>query len=216
MYFKDRRHAGRQLAQALSHHAGAVGVVYPLPRGGVVLGVEVARVLGWPLDLVVPRKIGHPLSPEYAVAAVVEGGGLVGDPRELTELDPEWLAAAVARERVEARRRRDLYLHGRAPLPVGGKTALLVDDGIATGLTMQAAIREVRRHDPARVVVAVPVAPADVCARLTGEVDEFVTLDAPEHYLGAVGAYYETFPQVSDAEVCALLAEMKDVTGPPR
>jgi predicted phosphoribosyltransferase len=176
-----------------------------LPRGGVVLGVEVAEALGLPLDLVIPRKIGHPFQPEYAIAAVAESGELASNDWEVKRVDPKWFREAVAREQQEARRRRQSYLGGRAMLAVAGKTAIIVDDGIATGLTMQAAIRDLRRAQPARLVVAVPVAPQDTIEKLKPEVDEVVVLDGGEFYLGAVGAYYDHFPQTSDAEVVALL-----------
>lgn len=208
MRFKDRAEAGRRLAAALAEHVDGPGVVYPLPRGGVVLGVEIAAALRLPLDLIIPRKIGHPYSPEYGIAAVVESGELVKNEAEVARVDPAWFERAVEHERAEARRRRELYLRGRAPVPVEGKTAILVDDGIATGLTMEAAIREAKRLRPRRTVVAVPVAPADTVQRIGREVDAFVALDIPEFYLGAVGAYYDHFPQLTDDEVIALLARL--------
>jgi predicted phosphoribosyltransferase len=179
--------------------------VLALPRGGVVLGVEVAESLGMPLDLVIPRKIGHPQQPEYAIAAVAENGELATNEAEVRRVDHKWFRETVAREQAEAKRRRALYVGGRAPLALSGKVAILVDDGIATGLTMFAAIRDVKQRGPARTVVAVPVAPADTVARLRGEVDAVVTLDDGEYFLGAVGAYYNDFPQVSDDEVVALM-----------
>jgi putative phosphoribosyl transferase len=205
MHFRDRTDAGKKLAHALRQHRGHDGVVYALPRGGVVLGVEVARDLGMPLDLLIPRKIGHPLQPEYAICAVVENGEMVCNRREVARVDPQWFRREVEAEREEARRRRELYLGGREPAPVAGKTAIIVDDGIATGLTMEVAIHDARRRQPAHLVVAVPVAPPDTVERLSREVDEFVVLDRSPHYLGAVGAYYDSFYQVSDEEVVALL-----------
>lgn len=209
MRFRDRTDAGKQLANALAQYRGQAGVVLALPRGGVVLGVEVADGLGMPLDLVIPRKIGHPLQPEYAIAAVAENGELATNEAEVKRVDPDWFRETVAREQAEARRRRGLYVEGRAPLPLTGKLAILVDDGIATGLTMFAAIRDVKTRSPARTVVAVPVAPADTLARLRREVDAMVTLDDGEYFLGAVGAYYDAFEQVSDSEVVALMKRMK-------
>lgn len=205
MRFRDRVDAGKQLAQALKKYQKHEGVVYALPRGGVVLGVEVARALGMPLDLLIPRKIGHPLQPEYAICAVVENGELVCNQQEVARVDPEWFRQEVEAERGEARRRRELYLGGRKPTPVEGKTAIIVDDGIATGLTMEVSIRDARRRRPKHLVVAVPVAPADTVERLSREVDEFMVLDASPFYLGAVGAYYDRFLQVTDEEVIALL-----------
>ena len=205
MRFRDRADAGKRLAQALKKYQNQDGVVYALPRGGVVLGAEVARALGMPLDLLIPRKIGHPLQPEYAICAVVESGEMVCNQREVARVDPSWFQQEVEAERQEARRRRELYLGGRAPAPVEGKTAIIVDDGIATGLTMEVSIRDARRRNPAHLVVAVPVAPPDTVERLSREVDEFVVLDPSPYYLGAVGAYYDHFLQVTDEEVVALL-----------
>ena len=208
MRFKDRTDAGRKLAQALDSYANQDGVVYALPRGGVVLGVEVARALRMPLDLLIPRKLGHPLQPEYAIGAVVESGEMVVNQWEVSRVDPQWFKREVEAERREARRRRELYLGGRAPAAVKGKIAIIVDDGIATGLTMEVAIRDARHRAPGRLVVAVPVAPPETVERLAREVDEFVVLDRSPYYLGAVGAYYDYFTQVSDDEVVALLRSM--------
>jgi len=212
MHFRDRTDAGKKLAQALKRHRNQDGVVYALPRGGVVLGVEVARDLGMPLDLLIPRKIGHPLQPEYAICAVVENGEMVCNQQEVARVDPQWFRREVAAERGEARRRRELYLGGREPAPVAGKTAIIVDDGIATGLTMEVAIRDARRRDPAHLIVAVPVAPPETVERLAREVDEFVVLDPSPYYLGAVGAYYDSFYQVSDEEVVALMRSVATTT----
>jgi len=206
MRFKDRTDAGIKLARLLAEkYARADGVVYALPRGGVVLGVEIAQHLGMPLDLVMARKIGHPYNPEYAVAAVTEHGAPVINTDEVAPLPRDWFQMQVKLQRQEAQRRHEAYLDGRAPLSCRGKIAIVVDDGIATGLTMEAAIRDLKRHHPARVVLAVPVAPADTAAKFRAEVDDLVALDLPEHYLGGVGAYYDHFPQVSDEEVIALL-----------
>jgi putative phosphoribosyl transferase len=205
MHFRDRADAGKRLAQALKKYQGQNGVVYALPRGGVVLGAEVARALDMPLDLLIPRKIGHPLQPEYAICAVVENGEMVCNQHEVARVDPQWFRQEVESERNEARRRRELYLGGREPAPVEGKTAIIVDDGIATGLTMEVSIRDARGRKPGHLVVAVPVAPPDTVERLSREVDEFVVLDRSSYYLGAVGAYYDSFYQVTDEEVVALL-----------
>ena len=208
MRFRNRTDAGKKLALALKHYRNQDGVVYALPRGGVVLGAEVAQALRLPLDLIIPRKVGHPMSPEYAICAVVESGEKVCNEWEVARVDPQWFQREVAAQQLEARRRRELYLKDRAPVPVAGRTAIIVDDGIATGLTMEAAIREARRRRPGRIVVAIPVVPGDTAARLRRQVDELVALDIPEYYLGAVGAYYDEFPQITDAEVIALLEQV--------
>jgi len=213
MFFRDRKEAGQRMAQALDQYRGEPGVIYALPRGGVPLGVEVARHLQMPLDLLIPRKIGHPFHPEYAICAVPEHGERVCNPREEAHVDPEWLKQAEQREREEAHRRRELYCTDPQP-DVGGKLAIIVDDGIATGLTMHAAIRDARLLKPKKLIVAIPVAPADTAAALEKEVDELVVLDAPVHYRGAVGAYYERFDQVSDDEVIAMLASVHGAEKP--
>ena len=209
MLFRNREEAGRLLAQALMRFAGTPLVVYALPRGGVVLGAEIAQALRGPLDLLIPRKIGHPKNPEYAICAVSESGQLVCNETERALVDAAWLAQAVARERAEAARRRERYLAGREAITVTGKTAILVDDGIATGLTMRAAIAEVTSRHPARVIVAVPVIPAETAELLREEVDEVVALEIPEIFLGAIGAYYADFAPVSDEEVVRLLGERR-------
>jgi predicted phosphoribosyltransferase len=203
--FLDRTDAGQKLARALTEYKGQPVVVYALPRGGVVPGVEVARYLEAPLDLIVIRKIGHPLQPEYAIAAVAEDGYMVGNPDEIAALDQRWLDRATAAQLREAQRRRRVFLQGRSPVAVAGKIAIIVDDGLATGLTMLAAIREIRKRGPRKVVVAVPVAAAETAARLRDEVDDLVILYVPEGLFGAISVFYQQFEQVSDDEVIALM-----------
>ena len=205
--FANRTDAGRQLASALVEYRGKPTVVYALPRGGVVCGVEVARALGSPLDLIVARKIGHPHSPEYAIGAVTEEGDVVLNPAESDTLNLPWLKAAAEVELREARRRRVLFLGDRAPIPVEGKVAIVVDDGLATGVTMEAAVRQVRKRHPEKVIVAVPVAAADTVERLRWEADEIVVLETPKVF-EAVGLFYRNFDQVSDGEVAALMKTM--------
>jgi len=215
MRFRDRQDAGRQLAEALKEkYGGAEGVVYPLPRGGIPLGLEVARVLEMPLGLIIPRKIGHPFNPEYAICAVSEGGETVCNERELEKLDKKWFEQRVEEERQESKRRREKYLPGRDLLPLEGKIAILVDDGIATGLTMRAAIRDARERKAAQVVVAIPVVPQDTAERLKLEVDDVVALSIDAFYLGSVGAYYDSFDQLTDKEVIAMMSQL-DESGMP-
>jgi len=209
VHFLDRADAGRQLAEKLENYKGEDIIIYALPRGGVVLGYEVAKALGAPLGLVITRKIGHPHNPEYAVCAVTEDGALICSEDEKKNLDPAWLNSKVEEEKREAKRRRDVYLKNRAPLDPKGKTAVIVDDGVATGLTLRAAIRDIKQKNPKEIIVAVPVAPGDVADELKKEVDEFVALDIPNFYLGAVGAYYENFTQVEDEEVIDLLEKLR-------
>jgi len=208
MMFEDRRQAGRMLAERVAALALVEPVVLALPRGGVPVAVEVAAALHAPLDLLLVRKIGAPDQPELAVAALAEG------PPPETVIDEQTLAATGAtrayvenRARVELQeivRRRQRYLGGRAALAVAGKVVVVVDDGIATGTTVRAALRALRRRRPARVVLAVPVAPPSVIEALRSEVDDCVCLAQPE-FFGAVGRFYADFRQVDDAEVAALL-----------
>jgi putative phosphoribosyl transferase len=217
MRFRDRVDAGRQLAKVLVPKVqGEDAVVYPLPRGGVPLGIEIARALNLPVDLIIPRKIGHPYNPEYAIGAVTEHGEPVANAAEVARVDPEWYRAEVQAQREEARRRRERYLAGREPMPVEGKTAILVDDGIATGLTMRAAIEDARRRNAGRIVVAIPVAPKDTFEALEREVDTVVAVSVDKYYLGAVGAYYDVFNQLTDEEVIRMLDEYRREQTPAR
>jgi putative phosphoribosyl transferase len=209
MAFADRQQAGQRLAKRLAHLKDQHPVVLALPRGGVPVGYEIASALAAPLDLVLVRKIGAPDQPELAIGAVADGEQpeLVTDPRLASWLSvsPEYLEATKARALGEIERRRKLYFGDRAPEEVRGRTAILVDDGIATGATMLAALRATRRRAPARLVLAVPVAPPDTLERLRGEADEVICLDTPAGFM-AVGQFYRRFPQLEDGEVIALLA----------
>ena len=209
MLFKDRREAGIQLAGQLIKYRGQGVVILALPRGGVVLGAEIARILETKLDLIISKKIGHPLDPEYAVCAIAEGGKPYCNEEERKLLDPSWLEEATIHARAEIARRRKSYLGNRGMTDLKGKTVIIVDDGIATGLTMIAAIEEVRTHQPAKIVAAIPVTPADTARKLEAIVDELVSLKVDENYLGYVGAYYDDFSQVEDAEVVRLLQELE-------
>ncbi len=206
MRFRDRAEAGKLLAKALAEkYKNADAVIYPLPRGGVPLGIEVAHTLDMPLDLIIPRKIGHPFSSEYAICAVSENGDTVCNEREVASVDPDWFKQRVEQERQESRRRRDRFMGERKHLPVEGKIAIIVDDGIATGLTMRAAIHDARDRKAGKIVVAIPVVPQDTAELLRKEVDDVVALSIDAHYLGAVGAYYEDFHQYEDEDVIAMI-----------
>lgn len=205
MRFKDRTDAGQQLAHALGKYKGQESVVYALPRGGVVPAAIVAEALEAPLDLLIPRKIGHPYNPEYAIAAFSEGGYYIANQGEGLLVNTTWFAEELGRQRKEAERRRRLYMANRKPLPVQNKVAIVIDDGIATGLTMQVTVQSLKQYNPKKIVVAVPVAPADTVKKLEEMVDEVIVLHVPADSFGAVGAYYDDFPQVSDEEVITLL-----------
>ncbi len=208
MILRDRIEAGQKLAQKLMAYRDVQAVVYALPRGGVVVGAQIAGALQKPLDLVIARKIGHPHAPEFGIAAVTENGYLVKNGRVVATVDPGWFEREVERQRNEAKRRRDLYLADRKPIPAEGQVAILVDDGIATGLTVEAAIVELKERRPTKIVLAVPVLPRDTARRLAAEVDELVALTIPEPFLGAISAYYLDFAQTSDEEVVQILREV--------
>ncbi|HEY4489398.1 MAG TPA: phosphoribosyltransferase family protein [Candidatus Paceibacterota bacterium] len=208
LHFLDRRDAGIRLAKALARYGSDDAVVYALPRGGVVIGDEVAKQLELPLALIIPRKIGHPENEEYAVCAVTEEGELVCNEEESSKLDPVWLEAERKKALTEAKRRRLTY-DDRERLSASGKVAIIVDDGIATGLTARAAVRSLRGELPSMVVIAAPIAPQEVVEYLRSEADDVVILDNTEPFLGAIGAYYDSFPQVSDEEVIRIMGEQE-------
>lgn len=200
--FKDRLDAGLKLADKLKEYIRGDVVVYALPRGGVVVGSEVAKKLHAPLDLIITRKIGHPTTPEYAIGAVAENGHSVMDVDVGPDIDKDYLKSQIGIQMKEARRRRQLYLAGRKRISCEGKVAIVVDDGIATGLTMKAAIQELKLHyNPKKIVVTIPVAPDETAKELEAMGVEVVTIKRPVEFLGAVGSYFEDFPQVSDEEV---------------
>jgi putative phosphoribosyl transferase len=176
----------------------------------VPIGFEIARALNAPLDVVLVRKIGAPFQPELAVGAVVDGSSpetvLNRDVLEHFQIDDSYIAEASRQQLEEIERRRQLYVAGRAKVEVAGRTAIVVDDGIATGATMEAALRATRRREPKRLVLATPVAPPDTIERLRPEVDEVVCLATPQHF-GAIGVFYRDFRQLSDDDVIRLLAD---------
>jgi len=204
--FADRVEAGERLAKALVHHAGTGCVVLAIPRGGVVVGEVVARALGAPLDVVVPRKIGAPGNPELGIGAVAPGVRVL-DPSAvaLLRVSEAYLEREIAAQETEIERRLHAYRDGRDAQPVRGKIAIVVDDGVATGSTAVAALRWARAQGAARIVLAVPVAPPQTIARLRTEADEVVALETPEPFF-AVGEWYRDFEQTTDAEVVAALA----------
>lgn len=207
--FEDRAEAGRRLARELRKMNLRDPVVFALPRGGVPVAAEVARALRAPLDLVLVRKIGAPGQPEVAVAAVAAGVRPIvevcSETLRLAGASPDYVQGELPLHFDEIERRRRLYLQGRPSPPVAGRTAVLVDDGIATGTTVRAALRSLRDRRPERIVLAVPVAPAAQLERLRTEVDALVCLLTPEPFV-AVGAYYHHFNQTTDEQVIALMA----------
>lgn len=206
--FVDRRHAGVALARQLQHLEGRGDlVVLALPRGGVPVAYEVARALGAPMDVLVVRKLGTPGHSELAMGAIASGGVRVMNEDLLTWYRPSAAAieAVTRAETIELERRERAYRGGRPPLPIEGRTVILVDDGLATGSTMRAAVHAVRRLRPARLIVAVPVGARDACESLRTIVDEVVCALVPEPF-SAVGVWYVDFPQTTDDEVRELLS----------
>ncbi|RUV54376.1 MULTISPECIES: phosphoribosyltransferase [unclassified Mesorhizobium] len=208
--FRDRQEAGQKLGVELEKLRLRQPIILALPRGGVPVAAEVAQALKAPLDLIIVRKVGAPGNPELAVAAIVDG-----DPpdvvlnREIIEaysLDDDELRVLIAKERPELQRRRLAYRGNCPPLSIAGKTAIIVDDGVATGTTMKVAIRALKRRSPLKLVVAIPVAPPDTLADLANEADCIVCLSQPAHFQ-ALAYHYRSFPQLTDEEVKDALAE---------
>ncbi len=208
MPFKDRSDAGRKLAKALAGYKEQQPVILALPRGGVPVAVEVAAALNAPLDLILVRKIGVPFQPELAMGAVVDGGAPIivrnEDVIRLAGIDESKFKAICDSELTEIERRRQRYLGSRQRADISGHTAIVIDDGIATGATTRAALRATRIRNPKRLVLAVPVAPTDTVAELRSEADDLICLEDHE-FFGAIGAYYADFNQVSDDEVIEVL-----------
>lgn len=196
------------MAEALAKYRNQDVVILALPRGGIVPAVEIAKALEAPLDLVITKKIGHPNNDEYAICAISEDGEPVCNEIEISRVDPKWFENKVEKVRNEIKKRREMYHLGGAKKSLEGKTVIIVDDGIATGLTMLAAIGEIKSRNPKEIVVAIPVVPGDTAKKLQALVDELVALDIDQSYLGAVGAYYDNFLQVEDSVVMALLKEV--------
>lgn len=210
MRFADRRHAGRDLAGAVRELGPTDPVVYALPRGGVPVGFEVARALGCPLDVLIVRKLGVPRQPELAMGALAEGGLVVRDERviSLAGVSEDEFDRIVAAEEIELSRRVRAYRGGSATVSATGKTALLVDDGLATGASALVAAKAIRERDPSSVWLAVPVAPRGGLGELEEVVDLMVILSRPRNFI-AVGAWYRDFGQTPDSEVEDLLARAR-------
>ena len=215
--FQNRRDAGRQLARRLTRYAGRSDVlVLALPRGGLPVAAEVAGALHAPLDLFLVRKLGVPFHPELAMGAIAEGGAKVLNPSLIRDLDipPAAVEQVVVRERLELERRGRAFRGSRQAPAVDGRTVILIDDGLATGSTMEAAVTALRERRPARIVIAVPVGARDTCLRLGRLVDELVAVDMPEPFQ-SVGLWYADFAPTPDEEVIAILeAAGRDTPAP--
>lgn len=210
MLFQDRQDAGRRLAQRLMHvmNEHSPPVVLSLPRGGVIVAAEIARQLHAPLDVLVVRKLGAPFQPELAIGAVTDGP----QPRYVLNqdlvsglgVDDDYLRHEIAQQFEEVKRRQEFYRRGRRAATIEGRTIIVVDDGIATGATVRAGIAALRQNRPARIILAVPVAPPDTVELLKHEVDEVVCLHSPHNFM-AVGQFYVNFDQTADEEVIEAL-----------
>ncbi len=209
--FADRRQAGQRLGAELLRYKNEKPLVLAIPRGGVPVGIEVAKALGAPLDLVLVRKIGVPFQPELAAGAVVDGEHTETvwnrDILEALELTEDFFKTEIARQLDEIERRRKTYLGGRPRPRIGGCTVIVVDDGIATGATVRAALIAVRRNSPKRLILAVPVAPRDTVESLRKDVDELICLEVPGAFR-AIGEFYVDFAQLEDADVVDLLGRV--------
>jgi putative phosphoribosyl transferase len=207
--FVDRQEAGRRLAEALADLKGEDVVVLGIPRGGVVVAAEVARAYGWPLDTVIPRKIRAPGNPELGLGAIAPGVRVL-DQRMLDVLgvSEQYLEREIAEEEREIERRSEAYRRGRPAVDVKDKVVVVVDDGIATGGTATAAVRWAKAQGARKVILAVPVAPAEGVLNLSREADEVVCLETPEPFY-AVGQWYQEFPQTSDEEVVQILDDAR-------
>lgn len=207
MLFENREEAGKLLADILKYYKDQPDVVVlGLPRGGVVIAAEIAKKLNVPLDVVVPRKIGHPINPEFAVGAITEDSELIFDKESASflDLDYESIKPIIDEERKELKRRIELYRKGKPPLDLKDKRVILVDDGIATGHTMLVSIATVKKHNPKEIIVAVPVLPLSAVERFQKACDHLIYLASPKHFY-AIGAFYRKFGQTSDKEVLDLL-----------
>ncbi|MEM1942476.1 MAG: phosphoribosyltransferase [Candidatus Caldarchaeum sp.] len=206
MLFYDRADAGRRLAKHLGKRVQGECVVLAIPRGGVVVGFEVAKQLNCPLDVVISRKIGAPSQPELAVGAVAEDGTIFIDEEiaRIVGASEEYIRQTASEENREARRRAEVYRMGRPMLDLRGRTVVLVDDGLATGLTMKAAVHMARSKGAERIVVAIPVAPPESVEKLKRIADEVVCLETPTDFF-AIGQFYDRFEQLSDEEVISIL-----------
>jgi putative phosphoribosyl transferase len=205
--FLDRAEGGARLAEALLAYRGAHPLVLGIPRGGVVTAAEVARRLDAELDVVVARKLGAPTQPELAIGAVTANGGRYLNDDLIGEIGvgDAYIEAESARKREEARERERRYRGDRPPLAIAGRVVIVVDDGLATGATMRAALRSVRAAGPARLIAAIPVGAKESCDALAAEADEVVCVTQPDPFY-AVGMHYEQFAATSDDEVCEILA----------
>lgn len=210
VYFSDRKDAGKQLASALTDFSFKEGMVVAIPRGGVVVGYEIASALNFKLDVIIPRKIGTPDNPELAIGAVTEDGTMILDDSLIMYLgvSNDYIYQESERQKQEIRRRQNFYRQGVSEPEIKDKNVIVVDDGIATGYTMKAALASVRNRGAATLTVAIPVGPPSTIKELEGQADNIVCLYTPE-YFQAIGQFYSDFSQTTDKEVIELLKKQK-------
>lgn len=206
--FADRREAGEALAEALAHLRGEDVVLLAIPRGGIEVAAQVAARWAWPLDIVVPRKVRAPGNPELGLGAIAPGVRVLDEAMLRTlGVGDAYLEREIVHQEAEIRRREEAYRRGREAVPVAGRVAVVIDDGVATGGTAVAALRWARGQGAARVALGAPVAPREALGRLRKEADEVVCIHSPDPFY-AVGQWYVSFPQVSDDEVVRMLQEV--------
>jgi len=210
MYFEDRFDAGEKLAGEIEKRVGRPSIVLGIPRGGVIIGYVIAKKLHAELDVIIARKIGVPGNPELAVAAVAEGGevAIEEDVAMLYGVSYEYIEREARRESEEIRKRIEKFRNGREMVDVGGKEVLVVDDGLATGTTMVAALKSVRKRSPRRLIAAAPVASREAVMKVKSIADDVVVLSVPEEFF-AIGEFYRDFSQVSDDEVIHYLSSLR-------
>ena len=205
--FKNRSEAAKQLAKLLIKFKDTNAVVLGIPRGGAITANIIAKELSLPFGIVIVRKIGHPNNPEYGIAAISESGMLVKNKKEAESIDRTWFVKEAKKQLLETKKRRIKYGGKRPQIRIEGKTVILIDDGLATGLTMAAAIKEVKLAKPKRIVIAIPISSRDTVNKLKEEVDEIIACSTPLLFEGAVGAYYDDFPQIEDKEVIEIMSK---------
>ena len=205
--FFDRHMAGELLAKKLTRFKHHDAVLYALPKGGVPVGYEVSKALGLPLDFLSVQKIGHPMNPEYGICSVSEAGNIVCDESGICGLDRSWLANEILIKEEEAHRRRVLYKRDEPSVSAENKIAIIIDDGIATGITMRAAVQAIQDQWPEKIIIATPVMPHELINDFRKLADAVITLVDDREYLGTVDAYYSDFSDVTDFEVTSLLAK---------
>jgi len=206
--FFNRTEAGEKLGKLLvKKYKNNKTIVYGLPRGGVVTAFEVAKKLNCPLRLCITRKIGYPLEPEFAIAAISQHGHIIYETSYVNKINKTWLEKEIARQKEEIRRRKLTYDTQEAFGFLEQKSVILVDDGVATGLTIRAAIADVKDLHPKKIVIATPVISQEIASLLKREVDEIIAIEIPKKFLGGISAYYQQFPQVSDAEVIMIMKQ---------